>query len=142
MPEFYLNPNSPISNPQSYYQWDELMHYEPVAGSQGLCPPGWHVPSSAEWEELLILNTGPGQAAGPLKDLYLLNGFHAIPAGLNYLNRAWAFNAIPLTGTFYWTSTASGQTNAIARGLNNENQSVSLYAGSRANAFSVRCIKD
>ncbi|MEI7897238.1 MAG: PKD-like domain-containing protein [bacterium] len=141
-PEYYLNPNSPIAIPTSVYQWDELMRYEPVAGSQGLCPPGWHVPSSAEWDELLGFFQGSSQAAGPLKDLFLVNGFHAIPYGFYYLNRQWAFGGLPLAGEFYWTSSASGSTGAIARGLNNENHSVSMYHASRANAFSVRCMKD
>ncbi|MEI6434315.1 MAG: PKD-like domain-containing protein, partial [Bacteroidota bacterium] len=81
--EYYRNPNSAISNPQSFYQWDELMDYAPVPGSKGLCPPGWHVPTLAEWMELLDFNLGQSQAAGPLKDLWLENGFQAIPAGLN-----------------------------------------------------------
>ena len=140
--EKYLVPNSATARPQSAYQWDELMQYEPVAGSRGLCPPEWHVPSSAEWEELLDLNRGASQAGGPLKDLYLLYGFHAIPLGLNYLNREWDFGGLPLSGSFFWTSTGSGSTWAIARGLNDKNPSVSFYYGSRANAFSVRCIKD
>ena len=140
--EFYINPGSPVSNPTSFYQWDELMRYDPAPGSQGLCPPGWHVPSAAEWDELLILNMGASQAAGPLKDLYLPDGFHAIPTGFNYLNRTWAFSGVPLSGSFFWTSTGDGSTDAIARGLNSENASVSLYSGSRANAFSVRCLKD
>jgi uncharacterized protein (TIGR02145 family) len=142
MPEKYKNPNSAITNPKSVYQWDELMRFNPIPGSQGLCPPGWHVPSSAEWDELLDLNTGQSQAAGPMKDLYLLNGFHAIPAGFNYLNNLWAFSSPPLSASFFWSSSASGPNSAVARGLNNENASVSLYSGSRANAFSVRCAKD
>jgi uncharacterized protein (TIGR02145 family) len=126
----------------SFYQWDELMRYSPIPGSQGLCPPGWHVPVSSEWDELLDLNTGESQAAGPMKDLYLPNGFHAIPVGFNYLNNLWVFSGAPLSASFFWSSSASGPNSAVARGLNNENASVSLYSGSRANAFSVRCAKD
>ncbi|MEI6900996.1 MAG: FISUMP domain-containing protein, partial [Bacteroidota bacterium] len=27
------------------YQWDEIMRYDDTPGLQGLCPPGWHVPT-------------------------------------------------------------------------------------------------
>ncbi|MEI6437066.1 MAG: hypothetical protein WCP32_19755, partial [Bacteroidota bacterium] len=77
-----------------------------------------------------------------LKDLWLENGFQAIPAGLNYLDRLWAFTEIPLKGSFFWTSTPAGSSGAFARGVNSANASVSLYSASRANAFSVRCAKD
>ncbi|MCX6278133.1 MAG: hypothetical protein NT004_08550 [Bacteroidetes bacterium] len=140
--EYYRNPNSTISNPQSFYQWDELMDYSPIPGSKGLCPPGWHIPTSSEWMELLDFNIGQSQAAGPLKDLWLENGFQAIPEGLNYLDRLWVFAEIPLKGTFFWTSTPAGSSDAFARGVNSANASVSLYSASRANAFSVRCVKD
>jgi len=140
--EKYLNPYSFVTSQKSVYQWDELMRYEQVAGSQGICPPGWHVPTASEWEELLDLNAGPSQAAGPMKDIYLSNGFHAITLGFNYLNKLWSFSANPLKASFFWSSTASGTDRAIARGLNTENNSVSLYPSSRGNAFSVRCVKD
>ena len=31
------------------YQWNELMQFSKLAGSQGICPSGWHVPTDAEW---------------------------------------------------------------------------------------------
>jgi len=39
------------------YQWDEMMDYAPSDGgnpstTQGICPPGWHVPSDPEWKTL------------------------------------------------------------------------------------------
>jgi uncharacterized protein (TIGR02145 family) len=125
-----------------FYQWEELMEYDPTPGTKGICPPGWHIPAADEWNELLDFNMGASQAAGPLKDLYLVNGFHAKPGGFNYLDYLWTFGGWPLSATFFWTSTPSGATSAFARGLNNNNPSISLYPGSRANAFSVRCVKD
>jgi len=142
IPEKYLHTNALVQNQQSFYQWNELLRYEPVAGSQGLCPPAWHVPTSAEWNELLDIYMGPSLAAGWLKDSTLSNGFHAIPMGFIYLDQLWVFSGFPVSGSFFWTSTSSGQTKAMARGMNNINASVSQYIGSRANAFSVRCIKD
>jgi uncharacterized protein (TIGR02145 family) len=45
------------------YQWDELMGYTEISGAQGICPAGWHVPSSQDWKNLirfLGMNTEAG----------------------------------------------------------------------------------
>jgi uncharacterized protein (TIGR02145 family) len=34
------------------YQWDEMMQYDTISGIQGICPPGWHIPSDDEWKIL------------------------------------------------------------------------------------------
>ena len=31
------------------YEWNEMMQYTTQEGAQGICPSGWHIPSSAEW---------------------------------------------------------------------------------------------
>jgi len=140
--EFYRNPNAGVANPKSGYQWDELMRYDPTPGTQGVCPPGWHVPEAWEWSELVSLNTGPGQAAGPLMDTLLASGFHSYQHGFLYLNNTWAFATGLEAGSMYWTSTPSGADRAVARGMNDFQLSVSLYGSSRENAFAVRCVHD
>jgi uncharacterized protein (TIGR02145 family) len=125
----------------SFYQWDELMQYNTSAGSQGLCPPGWHIPTSAEWEELIINFNGPGQAGGPMKDT-LVSGIKSHQSGFFYLNNTWAFTSGIDAGSMYWTSTATAYDRAVARGLNEYNPSVSRYFSSRGNSFGVRCMKD
>ncbi|MEI7727476.1 MAG: FISUMP domain-containing protein, partial [Bacteroidota bacterium] len=137
-PEFYKNPNSGISNPKSVYQWDELMQYQTAEGSQGLCPPGWHVPTDAEWATLINFYQGNGSAGRPLQDT-IINGFKALRSGVFYLNSIWSFMDF---ATIFWTSTSSGPTKAISHGMNLYNFSVSLYPASRGNAFGVRCLKD
>ena len=131
------------------YQWDEIMDYTGTPGSKGLCPPEWHVPTESEWQwlidHLIPLIPSPNassQVGSFLKDPSLSGGFHAIPAGLNYLDDFWAFITGNPAGTMFWTSTPDGSEHAIARGLNNMNPSVSNYPSSRGNAFSVRCIRD
>lgn len=132
----YANDNS------SLYQWDEMMNYEITAGTQGLCPPGWHVPTSVEWDDLISVFTGSGQAAGPMKDTLLVNGFRSLQHGFLYQNNTWAFMSGIYAGSMYWTSTDSGNNRAIARGINEYNHSVSSYPSLHGNAFSVRCTKD
>ncbi|MEI6898768.1 MAG: FISUMP domain-containing protein [Bacteroidota bacterium] len=120
------------------YQWDELMRYDDTSGPQGLCPPGWHVPTEAEWNTLFSVYISNGFAGSPLK-YSGYSGFNALLSGVNHFNRQWDFNGF---ATFFWSSTAHGSLKAWARGMNDYNPSVSVYPSSRANAFSVRCCKD
>jgi uncharacterized protein (TIGR02145 family) len=126
----------------SFYQWDELMCYSQAQSAQGLCPPGWHIPSSSEWDQLLTFVGGAGIAGGFLKDLFLSNGFQSEQDGIFYMNKTWAFTTGEAAGSMYWTSTISGTTRAWARGINDFNLSVSQYNGEKSNAFSVRCLSD
>ncbi|MCX6278563.1 MAG: hypothetical protein NT004_10745, partial [Bacteroidetes bacterium] len=136
-PEKYLRPSSLVPRP-SFYQWDELMRYQTAEGSQGLCPPGWHVPTESEWATLFDYYQGASKAGSPLQDL-IINGFKALRSGVFYLNSSWSF---PDFATIFWSSTSSGQTKAISHGMNLYNFSVSLYPASRGNAFAARCLKD
>lgn len=34
------------------YQWDETMQYSVLPEAQGICPPGWHLPTDEEWKVL------------------------------------------------------------------------------------------
>lgn len=120
------------------YQWDELIQYETTEGAQGLCLPGWHIPTESEWNVLFSHLNGNGNAGDSLK-AGGTTGFNALLAGVRYLNIEWSFGNMT---TFFWTSTLDSQLHAIAHGMHMENNSVSLYNSSRANAFSVRCLKD
>ncbi len=138
---------SPVTRHVSRYQWDELMQYQTSEASQGLCPPGWHIPTSDEWNLLISFYNGPGQAGWPLMDMMLGNGFQSLQVGFLYLNNTWAFTTGPYAGSMYWTSTLSGSatpsgSRAVARGLNENNPSVSKYEALRGNAFGVRCVRD
>ena len=125
-----------------FYQWDELMRYGTAEGSQGICPPGWHVPSTQEWQALIDevagMPAGQGTAGDFLEPPYK---FDALTNGIYYMNNTWAFNTDTPTGTMFWTSTLSGN-KPVARGINNINPSVSLYESAKQNAFPVRCVKD
>jgi uncharacterized protein (TIGR02145 family) len=140
IPEKYLQPppGLPLHGEGSVYQWDEMMQYDDTPAKQGLCPPGWHIPTEAEWITLFANWTNSGFAGSPLK-YSGYSGFNALLSGVNHLNRQWDFNDF---ATFFWSSTAHGSIKAWAHGMNDYNPSVSVYPSSRANAFSVRCLKD
>jgi uncharacterized protein (TIGR02145 family) len=120
------------------YQWDEMMQYENTSGIQGFCPPGWHVPTEADWGILFNYFISYGFAGSPLKyDGY--SGFNAFLTGVEHQNVIWNFTNF---ATLFWSSSAHGTYKAWAHGLNSFDPSVSYYPSLRSNAFSVRCIKD
>ncbi len=142
--ERYCPPNdNSCSAYGSLFQWDELMQYGSTPGwSKGVCPPGWHVPTSLEWQDLIDAYQGNGIAAGALKDLIPATGFRALLNGMYYLNTTWAFTAVDnMKASMFWTSTIAG-TKPLARGINTPNPSVSNYESPKTNAFPVRCVKD
>ncbi len=120
------------------YQWDELMAYNTTPGSQGLCPPGWHVPTQAEWMTLFNASITQGLAGKPLQDS-IINGFRAIESGFVYSNMTWKYQGF---ATFFWSSDSFGIIKALSHGMNRQNFSVSDYYSNRSNAFAGRCLKD
>jgi uncharacterized protein (TIGR02145 family) len=120
------------------YQWDEIMQYQVVEGVQGLCPPGWHLPTGQDWSTLFsnYINNG---FAGLALLFTGYSGFNAFVDGVSYFNKSWKFNTL---STCFWSSTAHGTKKAWAHAMNTYDPSVSYYPSFRANAFSVRCIKD
>ncbi|HNW73705.1 MAG TPA: FISUMP domain-containing protein, partial [Bacteroidales bacterium] len=137
--EQYLQ--SSIVNPgnrKSIYQWDELMRYESAPGSQGLCPPGWHIPSESDWNILFDYYNGQSRAGEALTDPFL-NGFKADPDGVLYQNTIWSYADF---AALFWSSTPVDATCAWSHGMNGINFSVSSYPAMKADAFPVRCVRD
>ena len=139
-PEKYCYGDNPANctNYGGFYQWDELMAYSVVSGSQGICPPGWHVPTEAEWTLLFSNFINNGFAGSALKATGY-SGFNALIEGASFFNRGYSFNNF---AGFYWSSDSQGAYKAWAHGMNSFNASISFYPSSRSNAFSVRCIRD
>jgi len=105
------------------YQWDELMQYRSAEAIQGLCPPGWHVPSEADWQELFNYLQGSAFAGNPLL-MTGYSGFDAFLSGAGIFNTKWHYADL---ATFFWSSTFHGPYKTWAHGMNDENYSVSYY---------------
>jgi uncharacterized protein (TIGR02145 family) len=120
------------------YQWDELMKYGAVAGSQGICPPDWHVPTENDWTTLFNFYISNGFAGSPLKYTGY-SGFNAFLDGTRFNNVKWDFSNFAV---MFWSSTAQGPRKAWAHGMNTFTPSVSYYPSLRNNAFYLRCIKN
>jgi uncharacterized protein (TIGR02145 family) len=131
LPEKYLNSTS-------FYQWDELMLYNDTPGLQGLCPPGWHVPTENDWATLFAVYTNNAFAGSPLK-YSGYSGFNALMTGAAHMNVQWDFQSFAV---FFWSSTSYGSYKAWSHGMNDIDPSVAYYPSLRSNAFSVRCLRD
>mgnify|MGYP001499270812 CR=1 FL=1 len=121
------------------YNWTAAM---------GVCPTGWHLPSSAEWTTLETYVGGAGTAGTKLKsvsdwttggdtetDAY---GFSALPSGL--YNGSGFYNAL-IYGS-WWSATEDDATYADGRIMNYDNANVYSGSGNKNNGFSVRCLQD
>ena len=114
------------------------MSYEDAEEIQGLCPPGWHVPSEADWDQLFAVYLGNAFAGSPL--LYTgYSGFNVLLAGVEFFNQSHRFADF---ASILWSSTSHGPYKAWSHGMNEYNYSVSYYPSYRSNAFSVRCTRD
>lgn len=163
----------PDNNPQTVdkygylYNWPAVMHGESSSetipsGVQGICPTGWHVPSDAEWTELVNavesrvmyeesvaqalasndtsswqvsydLGT-PGQNPG----LNNSTGFTAVPAGncssIGYFNFG--------SNAYFWSTTQYGSNFAYRQVMYyNDIFFGNLYSDMNF-GYSVRCLRD
>ena len=106
--------------------------------------PGWHVPTTAEWDALATAVGGTSVAGTKLKsttdwssgagtDDY---GFSALPAG-NYNG---SFNNLGSNANF-WTATENNSSNAYNRNFNT-GASMNSNNNNKNNQYSVRLVKD
>ncbi|MCB2221564.1 MAG: hypothetical protein KQI35_14290 [Bacteroidetes bacterium] len=126
------------------YQWDEVMKHN-EQDPQGICPDGWHIPSTDEWEVLIAYLGGEKTAGGRLKSnspevwektLSASNesGFCALGAG--FRSGGGDFKGV-LEETAIRTSSKGRTYELSTKKSEIKNKSPDKDAG-----FSVRCIKD
>lgn len=125
---------------------------------QGVCPLGWHLPSKAEWEELIVAVDGSitefvlNNMAGPeLKSASGWNengngtdsfGFSALPAGWTGAGSGGSYMQEG-DGVWFWSSTEYDSEHAYFVNLFYDKDNALLYHHLyKFNGFSVRCLKD
>lgn len=121
------------------YQWDEAMAYISTAGSKGICPDGWHVPT---FQEFVTLESTVDYKGNTLKKWGSeggnTSGFSALLAG-NRSDDTQFFKV----GTYFWASTFLSADNAYVLTLYDDNRDeVSIFNTTKKHGFSIRCIKD
>ncbi len=122
------------------------------SGVQGICPPGWHLPSDAEWDELidfldsdepanLLKEEGTDHWNSTNDDVTNETGFTARPGG-----RRMTTGSYQSIGAFgLWWSTkerADSPDNAWTRYMLHNNANVTRFGSAKNVALSVRCIAD
>ena len=114
----------------------------------GICPPGWHLPTLAEWKALFEAVGGRSVAAGVLKSQ---NGWYSKGNGTD----AVGFSAIPVgfrtragdydfEGYFahFWSASESDEDNAYDVFMNYYIKDVRYDDDVKFYGYSVRCVKN
>ena len=164
--EKYCHNNEPDSCNKygGLYQWNEMMQYTTQLRNQGVCPPGWHLPSDEEWKILEGAVDSQYGIGDPEWDLYA--GYHGYDVGTNLKTTSgwyvggngtdlFGFLGLPggyrkANGNFSdtgnyrygWTSTEGSTVNAWYHYLYYDSPGVGRLNYIKDYGFSVRCIRD
>jgi len=121
------------------------------SGVQGVCPTGWHLPSDAEWVQLIDYLGGTEIAGGKLKEAGTEHwespnegatnesGFTALPGGDRYNNGTFMY--IGYVGD-WWTTTERSGFGVCSYGMNFYATVIGGVYYDKDWGFSVRCLKD
>jgi uncharacterized protein (TIGR02145 family) len=145
----YCSYNNDVTNTAIY---GRLYNWYAVVDSHNIAPAGWHVPSDAEWQTLVVYLGGWDVAGGKMKDTGTTywqspnssatneSGFTGLPGGGRFGTRG--YTGMGTEGVF-WSSAEYDRNWAWFRSLYYYNSgSVDRNYLSKSFGFSVRCIKD
>ena len=171
---YRYNPNGDEKNVKTHgylYNWTAAMNGKGSSNTnpshvQGVCPKGWHIPSKAEWEDLInyigrqsefvcSVNEGDVFVA---KAMASTEGWYpstetCAPGNLPSTNNATGLNGTPAgayTGSYsafsiaanMWSTTENGSANAYVVTLNYMHPTCGVNSVDKGDAYSVRCVKD
>ena len=149
------------------YQWNEMMQYITIAGVQGICPFGWHIPTDAEWCTVTqfldptvncdvwgsigtnaggkmkttgTVESGTGLWNSPNTGATNESGFSSVPAGYRYNDGT--FSWVGGQG-WLWSSTEYTVTESYYRRTTYSSSKVERSTRNKSYyGTSVRCLKD
>jgi uncharacterized protein (TIGR02145 family) len=150
------------------YQWEELMDYCEIEGSQGICPEGWHVPTNLEWTILegaadsyfgigdsiwyIEIQEYRGYDVSPnLRSTYNwienengydLFGFTVLPSGIRNESPFGHFEGISMVAQLWTSSTYGSWWSADNRKINYIYDGIMRGLSDWFKGKSVRCLKD
>ena len=130
-----------------------------------LCPTGWHVPTNAEWTELIDYLSANGHNETEGKALKATSGWDDYNGQSGNGTDDYGWNGLPgeeryedgdftRWGTGYWWSSSEGSDVpgqgwtddviglAFSHLLHDYEDMVDIYASSKTHGFSVRCLRD
>jgi uncharacterized protein (TIGR02145 family) len=121
------------------------MQYSAVERAQGICPPGWHIPTSSDFQNLVVTVENDGNALKALgQGNYYgfgtnLSGFSALLSGERFID-GYFFSMGYYTS--FWSSTERTSTSGYFFQLTFHNRQIILDGDYKDYGFSIRCIKD
>jgi len=139
------------NDPSNAAVYGRLYNWYAVTDNRNICPAGWHVPTDADWYQLINYLGGESVAGGKLKESapghWLIpntgatnvSGFTALPGG--YRSSKGTYHILD-TYTFYWTSTSYSDNVAWSWFLQNNSEGATRIENLKTFGFSVRCVKD
>lgn len=147
-------------DPKAGEKYGKFYNWYAVNDPRGLAQQGWHVPSDAEWKQLIDFLGGADVAGGKMKSTSGWerggngtneSGFNALPGGLPYDISGW-FYFVSEKG-YWWSSSEQNINNAWGcvlyddLGFSGKVQEVHANLASRGTSDKssgryVRCIKD
>jgi len=153
----YCNFNNNINVDNTYYGYGKLYNWYVVNmvanGNKNVCPTGWHVPTMAEWQELINFVGGENVAGKNLKtsikyewgtqsylDPYL---FSAVPSGRRTESGNFDNNG---SNAYWWGSDSKLEEYGLLWGSNisigYDYTKVYISKSILKSGFSIRCLKD
>jgi uncharacterized protein (TIGR02145 family) len=148
------------------YLWDEMMQYVTAQGSQGICPPGWHIPTDDEWKILeggVDSQYGIGDPEWDNSQYYrgfdagnILKanfgwqdggngvdgvGFSAFPGGVHWYDGMNYFHTAGSYGN-WWSSAEYSNFSAWTHNLGYDKDGVHRMPSGKDFGYSVRCLRD
>jgi uncharacterized protein (TIGR02145 family) len=129
-------------------KYGRLYNWYAVTDPRGLAPEGWHVASDAEWRVVTDYLGGEDAAGTKMKNKTGWidkgngtneSGFSALPGGSRNLRGEFAYGQ---QAGYWWTTTEQDEELAWYRVIDQSPYYVYRTNYSKANGFSVRCIKD
>ena len=155
------------------YQWGEVAQYlngasnttswspAPTGNVTGICPPGWHIPTDAEWctasqaldptVNCSVMGETGTDAGGKMKETGTIHwaspntgatntsGFTALPGG--YRHSSGNFNGLTYNN-YYWMATQSSDLGARNRTLSSSSAGIFRSNDLKTSGTSARCIMD
>jgi uncharacterized protein (TIGR02145 family) len=119
------------------YTWHAAMNGSEKENAQGIAPDGWHIPSNADWEELVRYLGGEEKVAeqisvgGP-------TGFDAyLSGGADFRGNYVYFNKYAM----FWTSTPTSEERAYHVGISDEKK-WDPFAAMKGARIHIRCVKN
>ena len=173
---YWYYPNNSSSNKATYgllYNWKAVMRSSSSSsanpsGVQGICPTGWHVPSSAEWVQLLNYvksrseycceRSNEGATYPIAKALSAKSGWTSTsetcyPGYMQSNNNATGFSAVPAgnySGEFgyfpchaeHWSATQVNSSKVYTYNIACGYHGVFIREWDKSGGYSVRCVRD